>query len=307
MLWGIIRFGLIVYVIYKIITDPRWLYTIFHLPTVLSNLTVDLYRYVRYKEWNRLKDYGRMDVYIADERQPFGSGKTLNCVADTLAIYNRYNDVDVFNFDKADFVKQYVHIYSNIKLNNVPYVPLVSEQQIIRIANGEDAPKDDNEHVFIFLLDELGTIYNNRNWKDNLSPDFLAAFLQQRKHHVIFKGTVQDYSLFDATLRKTCTSVYSCSKKWRYLVLKEYYAKDIERAGFNTDLLAVRSLHCNFATDQVYNSYDTNEVVGKLLKEIEAGHHLSNAEIINLSENESNIETITRIGKRYRNKKKRGA
>lgn len=304
MLWSIAKLVLIIFCVYKVITDPRWLYTLLHLPTVTSHAVIDLYRYIKFREWNRLKDFGRMDVYIADERQPFGSGKTLNCVADTIALYNRYNDVDVFNFDTCDFVKQYVHIYSNIKLNNVPYVPLNNEQQIINIANGVGVPEDNNEHIYIFLLDELGTVFNNRNWKDNLSPDFLRAFLQQRKHHIIFKGTVQDYSLFDATLRKTCTSVYCCSKKWRYLVLKEYYAKDLERANFNTDLLAVRSMQCNFATDAIYNSYDTNEVVGKLLKEIEAGQHLNNEEIINHAANESNIESITRIGKRYRNKRK---
>lgn len=305
-MWSLIKLVLIIFVIYKFVTDCRWQYTLFHPRVVISNAIVDLYRFIKYKEWNRLKDYGRMDIYIADERQPFGSGKTLNAVASVLDIYHKYNDVNVFDFDKGEFVKQYVHIFSNIKILSAPYVPLYNTYQLIQIANGEGVPDDGNEHVYVFLMDELGRLFNNRDWKTNINSDFLGALLQQRKNHIIIKGTVQDYSLFDATMRKICTSVYSCSKKWRFLRLQEYYAKDIERANFNTSILQVRSQQCLFATDEVYNSYDTNEVVGNLIKEIEAGEHLNNQEILNHAVNESsNIASITRLGKRYRNKQKR--
>ena len=286
----IIFLVLVILIVYEIATDCRWQYTIMHPRQVISNAVIDLFRYIKYKEWNRLKDYGRFDVFIADERQPFGSGKTLNAVASVLSIYNRYNDVNVFDFARGEFVKQYVHIYSNIKLCSANYIHLYSTYQLIQIANGEGIPDDGNEHIFVFLIDELGRLFNNRDWKTNINSDFLGALLQQRKHHIIIKGTVQDYSLFDATMRKICTSVYSCSKKWRFLRLQEYYAKDLERANFNTALLQVRSQQCLFATDEVYNSYDTNEVVGNLIKEIEAGEHLNNQEILNHAVNENSSD-----------------
>lgn len=297
---GLLKIVIIIMFIYAFVAVPEVRYTVFHFPTVFYNACVDLYKYVRFKRWNELLDYGRMDIYIADEKQPFGSGKTLNMVRSALATYKAYNNVEIFDFSKFEWVTQHVHIYSNLKLLDVPYVPLTSTQQMIDIAEGRGVPDDGNRHVYLFLFDELGRVFNNREWKTNINSDFLSALLQQRKHRIIVKGTVQDFSLFDATMRKISSKVFSCSKKWRFLTLREYYAKDIERAGFNTDLISVRSLMVNFATDKLYNSYDTNEVVGEIAKEIQQGMRLSNEEVLNSSGSSGDLNTLTRIHKRFK-------
>lgn len=284
--------------IYLVISKVEVRYTFTHLPTVCYSAVTDIYKYVRYKRWNELLDFGRMDIYIADEEQPFGSGKTLNMVRSALSIYNTYNNVEVFDFDKCEWVTQHVHIYSNLKLHNVNYVPLTNVYQIVNIANGVGVPNDGNKHIYLFLIDELGRVFNNRDWKTNLNSDLLSALLQQRKNKIIIKGTVQDFSLFDATMRKISSVAYSCSKHWRFLTLRQYFAKDIERAGFNTNLCECRSIRCHFATDKLYDSYDTNEVVRDLQKELKDGTRLTNEEILNASQNDSDISTIRRLNRR---------
>lgn len=290
---------LIIVGIYFLFTSYIFRFTLVHIPLVFKNTCKDLYHYFKYKQWREMKTYGTMNIYVADETQPFGSGKTLNMVYQAYNIYRQFDDVEVFNLRAGAWVKQYVHIYSNVKLLGIPYVPLTSTYQLIDVATN-DIYQDDNIHIFVFLIDELGRIFNNRDWKTNLNKDMLGALLQQRKNHLCILGTVQDFSLFDATMRKVCTNVYSCSKKWRYLLLRQYYAVDLERANFNADLVKMRGAFVRFATDSLYNSYDTYEIVSDLQKEIESGQHLSNEEILNASENGLDIRSLTRVGKRFK-------
>lgn len=272
-------------------------YTISHLPKVCFFAFIDIRKYIRYKRWNEFNNYGRMDIYIADDSKPFGSGKTLNMVADALGVYQHYNDVDVYNFDSDQWVKQYVHIISNVELIGVPFVKLESTTQITDLVNMED---DGNVHIYLVLIDELGRIFNNREWKNNLPSDLLGAILQQRKNCLLLKGTVQDFSLFDATLRKLSSVVYVCQKKWRFLVRDIYTASDIERCGYNLRYCNPRGNMCSFATDKLYSSYNTNEVVDDLSRNVIEGKQLSNFEVL-----QSSITNLPYVP--ARKKKKRGA
>lgn len=294
-----IKIILIIVIIYLMIVYPEFRYFVFHPLQCVPAAYHDIRKYIKYKRWREMKTYGCMDVYIADEKQPFGSGKTLNMIRNALAIYNTYNDTTVYNFTSGEWVNQYVHIFSNIELRGVPYVPLVNTYQLIQVATADQDP-DPDIHIYVFVIDELGRIFNNRDWKTNLNSDLLGAILQQRKNHLVILGTVQDYSLFDATLRKLCTNVYSCTKHWRLLTLRHYYAHDLERANFNNDLVMCRGIYVRFASDWLYNSYDTKEVVSDLQKSIAAGQHLSNEEVLKLAENNQDTRTLTRVAKRFR-------
>lgn len=271
-------------------------YSISHLPQVSFFAFLDIRKYIKYKRWNEFDGYGRMDIYIADDKKPFGSGKTLNMVADAISIYNHYNDIDVYDFEHEEWVKQYVHIISNLELIGVPFVKLESTTQITDLVNLDD---DGNTHIYLVLIDELGRIFNNRDWKTNLPSDLLGAILQQRKNCLLLKGTVQDFSLFDATLRKLSSVVYVCQKKWRFLVRDVYTATDLERSGYNLQMLSPRGNMCNFATDKLYNSYNTNEVVEDLSRNVIEGKQLSNFEVLQSS--------ITNLPYVPRRKKKKGA
>lgn len=291
-----IQFILLVAFIFAFVLLPELRYTLFHLPTVLYNAVVDSYKCIKYKRYNEYKEYGKMQIYVANEKQPFGSGKTLSIVDYVLAVYKRYNGVPVWSESDKKFVPQKIKIYSNVELRGVPYVPLVTYDQIINART-----ENNDTMVQLFVIDELGSQFNNRTWKNNLPMDLLEAILQQRKAKIAILGTVQDWSLFDKTLRTVSAECIVCSKRWRFVVNRTYYAKDMERAGYNMDLLESHGVHCFFATDRVYNSYDTNERVDQLLQSVKDGELISNEEIINHANGESaDITTLTRLKRKYR-------
>ena len=113
---------LIFVVIVLLIKSAILRYTLSHLPKVCFYAFTDFKKYIKYKRWNEFDGYGRMDIYIADDAKPFGSGKTLNMVSDALSVYNHYNDVEVYDFDSDCWVMQYVHIISNVDLIGVPFI-----------------------------------------------------------------------------------------------------------------------------------------------------------------------------------------
>ena len=277
-----------------ILKNPISRYSLFHLPKVTQNAVVDIRNYIKEKKWNEFSGYGRMDIYIADDSKPFGSGKTLNMINDAISIYHQYDGVEVYNSDIGEFVIQHVHIISNLQLFGVPFVKLVSTTQITDIVNMNE---DDNDiHIYLVMIDELGRIFNNRDWKTNLSSDLLGALLQQRKNRLLIKGTVQDFSLFDATLRKISSVVYVCQKRWRFLVRDIYTATDIERSGYNLRMCSSRGSMCGFATNKLYNSYDTNEVVEDLAKSVVEGRQLTNLEV--LQNSMTNLPYVPRAKKK---------
>lgn len=283
------------------VMDSRVRYTVFHPHIVLYNAIRDLYLRYKYKKYNEFNEFGRMIMFIADEANPFGSGKTLNMVAYAKAIYEIFDGLTIWSKYHKGFVEQKIKIVSNITLFNIPYIPLSNEQQIIELSKNED-----DSIVYLILLDEMGSLYNNREWKTNLSSDMVETILQQRKAKISFLGTVQNWTLFDITIRKVTSLVRSCKKTWRFLVVNEYLACQVERAQFNLELINTTSIKCNFATDNLYNSYDTTERVEKLQKEIKEGKMLSSEEIINSSSGQStDIESLTNVKRRYRKRFKK--
>lgn len=291
-----IKWLVIIAFIFVFVLFPQVRYTCFHLPTVVYNAVIDTYKYIKYKKYNEYRDFGKMFIYVANDKQPFGSGKTLSIVDYVRYVYNRYNGAQVWSKSDNKFVEQKIKIYSNVTLIGVPYIPLVSYEQIIKARENND-----DTCISLFVIDELGSQFNNRNWKNNLPPDLLEAILQQRKSKIGILGTVQDWSLFDATLRKVSAECIECSKTWRYVINRSYYAKDMERAQYNTELIKTRSVRCFFATDKVYNSYDTNERVDKLVDAVRNGEIISNEEILTHASGDiSDLSTLTNIKRKYR-------
>lgn len=280
---------------------PEVRYIVFHFFTVLGYFAKDTYEFFKYRKWNEFGEFGQMNMYIADSSQPFGSGKTINVTAFAKSIYDKYDGLMVWNGNK--FVEQKIRIVSNYRLIDIPYIPLVTHQQIIECTEKES--DEECVNVWLILIDEMGTQFNNRSWKDNLSEDLLSAILQQRKNKVAVLGTVQDYSLFDATLRKLCTKVYVCKKRWRFCRITTYFAKDVERADGNINLLKSQGVRVVFASDKLYNSYDTNEKVSKLVKDIENGEMLTNKEILEHADSKADFEAMQTLKKKYRKRVKK--
>lgn len=297
-----IKFILTIIFIMAFFLLPELRYICFHFFSTLSYAIKDGYEFIKYKRWREFGEFGQMNMYIADSSQPFGSGKTINTTSFAKAVYDRYDGLIVWCPKDKKWKEQKIRILSNYKLLDIPYIPLTNHQQIVETTETQD---DEFVNVWLVLIDEMGTQFNNRSWKDNLSEDLLSAILQQRKNKVAFVGTVQDYSLFDATLRKLCTKVFVCKKNWRFCRITTYYAKDVERADGNIKLLQPQGVRVVFATDKLYNSYDTNEKVSKLVKDIADGEMLTNKEILEHADSRADFEAIQTVKRKYRKRVKK--
>ena len=110
----------------------------------------------------------------------------------------------MWDSDQEKFVVQKIHIISNVELYNVPYVKFTGVNQIIDI----DKFGFDSQDITIYLLDESGAIFNSRNFRDNISTEFLTRLLQSRKNKCCLYMTSQRFQFTDKILREVCNMVY---------------------------------------------------------------------------------------------------
>lgn len=222
----------------------------------------DLKDYFVHKRYNECPAYGYIKVYNGY----FGSGKSLSCTSDVIDIYRRYNGLEVYNDDMGVFLKQKITIISNLRLFGVPYVPFTSEQQFI---NYEVAPSE----VVIFLIDELGTVWNNRDFK-NFNPDVFQNIVQSRHRRMSIYGTLPMLVGTDVNVRRYTQTVVYCKKTWRILKHVFFRGEDVENCS-NLNMLQPLSVRYKFVTNRMYRQYDTVEMVGRLTREMEEGRLLT--------------------------------
>ena len=163
---------------YLFIMFPLLRFCIFHPFTVVKNAVVDGYKYIRFKQYNNCHEYGLIRLNSAKTSQVFGCGKTLSLVRQAVHVYNQYNNKQVWSDTKKCFVTQHIHIISNVRLYDVPYIEWIGESQFTDI----DKMGFEDQDIIIYLLDEVGTIFNSRNFRDNISMEFLTRLLQSRKN-----------------------------------------------------------------------------------------------------------------------------
>lgn len=259
-----------------------------HIPHILFYGVKDIYKYVKYKRWNEFRDFGRIMTYNG----LFGAGKTLSCTHYVRSVYNRYNGVEVYDFDKGEWVIQHIHIISNYDLKDVPYTKLVSERQLVNI----EQPKQD---VTIIVLDEISAIFNNRDYK-NFTPDVLTSLLQCRHRKVAFLGTAQRFQMQDKNFRQTMETANNCKKRWRIVKISLFDAYQLENCN-NPLMLKPISVKYWFVRDSDYEAYNTNEMVTKLLKDAESGKMLTSEEIsVKQGDNGADISLATSVKRKFR-------
>lgn len=257
---------LVVLIIFICVACPFVPFFVAHLPKTIYWGCIDLYKYFKYKRWREFKEHGKILTYNG----LFGAGKTLSMTHFVKGLYNQYNGLMIYDFDDKKWVKQNVHILSNYKLYGVDYEPLTNEQQIINC----NYPSSD---VVIVCLDEIGAIFNNRDFK-NFTPDLLTAMLQCRKRKMLMVGTAQRFSMQDKNFRQTMESAGQCKKKWRFCRVSIYDAYELENCT-NPMMLKPQKTRYWFVQDSDYNSYDTSEMVTHLKKTAEDGKLLTSSEI----------------------------
>ena len=235
----------IIIVLIALLSFEKSRFIIMNFPIIVQGIGYipkDTYMYFKEKRWKWFKGFG-IRIYSG----LFGYGKTLGTVDYVLRMYQKYK----------------VNIYSNIKLIGVPYTPLENFKQII------EAPGNT-----IILIDELSTVFNSRQWQD-FPIDLLFQLLQVRKNRKQLVCTAQRFEHVDKAIRDVTADVVCCRKYYRYCILTAYDAWDYEHTPLNVYLQPKYKI-MYLATDKLYNSYDTTELIDNTKKT----KFISNKEIL---------------------------
>ncbi|MBD5531132.1 MAG: hypothetical protein HDQ98_16145 [Lachnospiraceae bacterium] len=251
----------------------------------------DLVNFFRHKRWNECPT-GKLVAYTA----LFGRGKTLSVVHYIISMYQRYNDVPVYDKQRKKWVRQIVEVISNVQLS-IPYENFVSLEQVVAV--GERNHKKDLENdtltITLVLGDEFSVQLNSRDFKKNIDPLFLNTLLTCRHHHIMLVYDAQRFNHVDALLRQVTSYVVECKKVWRFMVHHYYDAYQLECAS---DPSLVRSQRKTgwFIRDRDFAAYDTLACVGNLKKSFEKGDMMTEDQILALRVNNGNpgIEGVTK-------------
>lgn len=203
---------------------------------------IDKIKYIKYKEYKKFNGYG-FHVYVGK----FGSGKTSAMVRDAYLRAKRFPQLTIM---------------TNMKLMNFPehtqIIELDTYKQILQ------APKDT-----LILLDELSTIFNSRDWKDDGVPaQLLGLLLQVRKKRIMIYGTAQLFKHVDKLIRDIVFSVRVCKCiAGRWNAVSVYDGLDYEtRIGNSVNLPKCEKFYGFIQTNQIRRLYDTTEMVEKMKK-----------------------------------------
>lgn len=240
----------------------------------------DTFNYFRFKKW-RVCPTGKLICYTA----LFGRGKTLSVVHYVVSMYEKYNNKMVYDSNRKKWVKQKVHIISNVQLN-IPYEDFISLQQIVRVSESfrELDLKNDTLTVTLVLGDEFSVQMNSREFKKNIDPLFLNTLLTCRHHHISLIYDAQRFKHVDALLRQVTSYVIECNKIWRFMCHSYYDPDELETAS-NPSLVRPYKRTGFFVRNKDYKAYDTLACVGNLQKSFSDGNMLTETEILDLQRN----------------------
>lgn len=238
----------------------------------------DLINAVLHKPW-RIMDTGKLNCYMAH----FGGGKTLSMSHFATYMFYKYNNVKVWDRGRKCFVTQKVHIISNFELKHVPFEPLQSLSQVVCCGYRNKSIDDINgtRTVVLVLIDEASVQLNSRNFKTNIDALFLNTLLTCRHYNISMWYSSQKFKLTDALLRSVTQRCIECQKLWRFMVLREYDADEIEYAS-NPSMVKPRKRYGFLVTNKDYSGYDTFACVDNLKKSVDEGDMLTEKEILEM-------------------------
>lgn len=262
---------------------------------------IDFYSYLKYKKW-RVCRTGIITCYVG----LFGKGKTLSAVHYIDQKYQKFNNKQIYDFDRKKWVTQKVHVISNVELS-IPYEKFISLSQMVTVADTMRQKDIDNDTLTVTLVlgDEFSVQLNSRSFKSNIDPLFLNTLLTCRHHHISLIYTSQRFNHVDALLRQVTSAVITCNKCWRFMVHGQYDAYELENAADPTQVKPRRRFGW-FITDSAFNAYDTLACVGNLSKSCQSGDMLSEEEILALQQNQgANMDAVSSPSRSFVKKQKK--
>lgn len=263
----------------------------------------DLYEYIKYRKWNNCNT---ADLICFSGL--FGRGKTLTAVHKIVSMFNRYNNLVVWDSWRKKWVNQKVLVISNVHLKHIPYEFMTSLSQIVSFCENQQKKDEELDELTLcyVLIDEASTQLNSRNFKDNIDYDFLNKLLTCRHYHICgIYTTSQRFKLEDKLLRDVTQLVADCRKIWRFQIVKYYDAYEMENAG-NPLLIKPIRRSGFFVTNAEYDNYDTLATVDQLAKSCKSGDMLSDEEIMTRRYNTDNLgmDGVTAPSRRFKRLRK---
>lgn len=250
--------------------------------TVLKYAFEDIYYYFRYKKW-LVFNTGAFTCFDSQEGVVFGSGKTLSVVYQTLHDYKKYNDKMVYDVHRNKWVLQQIKVLSNLTFYGIPFEKLENLGQIVQLAEKSVAEDKINDTLtcILVVIDECQNQLHCRSFKDNLSPMMLKALTECRHFNMSIYYDCPRFKQVDALLRQ-CTALNVKNRKlWRFQLQKIYDASRVEESD-NLDTLKPIKHTGFFIRNDLFESYDTKEIIDTLEKARNKGDFLSDEQILKL-------------------------
>lgn len=224
-------------------------------PHALALAAKDVHHYYKMHENKHFHLFG-LHIYLGK----FGQGKTCSMVRDAWLLANKYEDVTIL---------------TNLHLTNFPENVRILELRCIQ--DILDAP--DNT---IVLIDEIGTIFNSRDWNNNQRkgkgkneeglPKILFQYICQVRHrNMVVFGTVQRWGFLDKQLRQITKDVTVCSAfpdhPFSRMITNYVYDGEEYDMFYQSPMRPLEPLAVDVwvQTDFIRSLYDTREMVKTLL------------------------------------------
>ena len=221
-------------------------------PVFLWWLLKDFFGYVKRKGWKEFNEWG-LHIYLGK----FGAGKTCTMVHDAYRLCKKY---------------QGLTIVTNLKLMNFPedttILPLNSIQDILNAPNNT-----------IVLVDEIGTIFNSRDFANGKTKDgegglpkiLFQHICQCRHRNIMIFGTVQRWGFLDKQLREITADVTVCEGWWFHpfvrMITNYIYDPEHYNMFYQSPIRPLVPIGYNvwIQSDFYRGLYDTTEMVDTLL------------------------------------------
>lgn len=238
-------------------------------PVFWFYIVKDFVKYVKNKGWEDFNYWG-LHLFVGK----FGGGKTISAVRRCYNVCRTHHNVTIL---------------TNLTLTGFP-----ADTRIIKLINSKQIL--DLPDKSIVLIDEIGSIFNSRDYaknKESVPKAVYQHLLQMRHRRVMMIGTVQRWNLLDKQLRDIADTVTECHSYMpdpfaRYTTCAEYIAEDYDLWKSNP-LLPIRCLdyYGYVQTDELRGKYDTIEMVEGLL----TAEYIPDSEILaNRGDSDVNID-----------------
>ena len=209
------------------------------------------YDWLNYKWYGKDKLYYGWGIHLFTGK--FGAGKT------SLAVINVYKECCKY---------PQITVLTNLSLTNFPKHTL-----ILPLKNIDDILNAPNDTIV--LIDEIGTIFNSRDFmsgKKSVPKALFQLICQCRKRNMKIYGTVQKYMFLDKQIRDSSDTVTECRSSFRHpfsrMLTSVTYSTQEYEMSIQNPLYIPRSTTSDVVlqTDKYRSLYSTTEMVKGMLE-----------------------------------------